>query len=112
MPSKWVIHTVGPVWHGGGRGEAEKLASCYRNSLALALENGCRSVAFPCISTGVYGYPVKAAAEVAVGAVREFFAHAEARRRGEGEGEMAVFFCCFSERDAAVYRRLLGEEGA
>ncbi|MBR6023304.1 MAG: O-acetyl-ADP-ribose deacetylase [Kiritimatiellae bacterium] len=103
LPSKWVIHTVGPVWHGGGRGEAEKLASCYRNSLALALENGCRSVAFPCISTGVYGYPVEAAAEVAVGAVREFLAR--------GEEEMEVVFCCFSERDASVYRRLLGEEG-
>lgn len=108
LPSKWVIHTVGPVWHGGGRGEAEKLASCYRNSLALALENGCRRVAFPCISTGVYGYPVEAAAEVAVGAVKAFLARAEARRHGE----MEVVFCCFSERDRAVYEKLLGEEGA
>ena len=102
LKAKWVIHTVGPVWHGGGRGEAEKLAACYRNSLALATENGCRSVAFPCISTGVYGYPVEAAAEVAVREAREFLRHSE----------MEVVFCCFSERDRRVYERLLGEGGA
>ena len=65
LPAKFVIHTVGPVYRDGRHGEPEKLAACYRNSLALALENGCRSVAFPCISTGVYGYPIRDAAEIA-----------------------------------------------
>jgi O-acetyl-ADP-ribose deacetylase (regulator of RNase III) len=101
LRAKWVIHTVGPVWHGGGRGEAEKLAECYRNSLELAAENGCRSVAFPCISAGVYGYPVEAAAEVAVRAVREFLA---------AHPEMEVVFCCFSGRDTEVYRMVVGRE--
>ena len=100
LKAKWVIHTVGPVWRGGGRGEAELLASCYRNSLALAAERGCRSVAFPCISTGVYGYPFEAAAEIAVRVAREFLA-----KRPETE----VVFCCFKEGDAAFYRKLLGE---
>jgi O-acetyl-ADP-ribose deacetylase (regulator of RNase III) len=99
LPAKFVVHTVGPVWCGGTRGEAEKLAACYRNSLALAAANGCRSVAFPCISTGVYGYPVGEAAEIAVREVKAFLARAE----------MDVTFCCFSARDAAVYGRLLGE---
>jgi O-acetyl-ADP-ribose deacetylase (regulator of RNase III) len=72
LPAKFVIHTVGPVWNGGHRGEAEKLANCYRNSLQLAVENGCKTVAFPCISTGVYGYPIAAAAKVAVVAVKTF----------------------------------------
>lgn len=72
LPCEYVIHTVGPVWYGGKRGEAELLASCYRNSLELARENGIRTVAFPSISTGVYGYPVKQAAEVAVAAVKAY----------------------------------------
>lgn len=72
LPAGHVIHTVGPIWHGGDRGEATRLASCYHNSLALAQERGFRSVAFPSISTGVYGYPVAKAAAVALGAVREF----------------------------------------
>lgn len=99
LPARFVIHTVGPVWRGGGRGEPEKLAACYRNSLALAEGNGCRSVAFPCISTGVYGYPAEAAAEIAVGTVRKFAARAE----------LAVVFCCFSERDRRLYEMLVGE---
>jgi O-acetyl-ADP-ribose deacetylase len=70
LPARWVIHTVGPVWRGGGEGEAELLASCHRRSLEVARELGARSVAFPAISTGVYGYPVELAADVAVGAVR------------------------------------------
>lgn len=72
LPCKYVIHTVGPIWHGGNRGEAEKLASCYYNSLKVALDNGIRSVAFPSISTGVYGYPVVEAAKVAVNTVQRF----------------------------------------
>ena len=73
LPCDYVIHTVGPVWRGGSNGEPEKLASCYFNSLKVAVENGIRSVAFPSISTGVYGYPVEKAAREAVGAVRRFF---------------------------------------
>lgn len=101
LPAKYVIHTAGPVWRGGGRGEAEKLASCYRNSLALAAEKGCRSMAFPCISTGVYGYPSEEAAAIAVEETRKFL--------GGGRGGMEVVFCCFSERDRRLYGRLLGE---
>ena len=71
LPCDYVIHTVGPVWHGGNHGEAELLAGCYRHSLELAMEHGIRSVAFPSISTGVYSYPVQQAAEIAVGTVRE-----------------------------------------
>ena len=65
LPAKFVIHTVGPVYRDGQHGEPEKRSGCYRNSLAVAIENGCRSVAFPCISTGVYGYPIRDAAEIA-----------------------------------------------
>ena len=72
MPSKWVIHTVGPVWQGGGRGEEKLLASCYRNSLKKALELGAKSVAFPSISTGIYGYPFDDACKVALKAIKEF----------------------------------------
>ena len=70
LPARWVIHTVGPVWHGGDRGEAELLASCYRNSLAEADAVGAQSIAFPAISTGVYGYPKEAAATIAVDTLR------------------------------------------
>lgn len=66
LPARWVVHTVGPVWHGGSYGEAERLAACYENSLTLAASLGARSIAFPAISCGVYGYPVAAAAEIAV----------------------------------------------
>ena len=127
LPAKFVIHTVGPVYRDGQHGEPEKLAACYRNSLALAAENGCKSIAFPCISTGIYGYPIEDAAKIAARAVRKFLFPAEtrcaraagvglpersepegpqgaARRRG---GEIEVIFCCFSARDAAVYGSLL-----
>ena len=72
LPSKFVIHTVGPVWHGGTSGEAEYLSNCYENSLIIAMENGLRTVAFPSISTGVFGYPIELAADVAVGTVVSF----------------------------------------
>lgn len=79
LPCQYVIHTVGPVWYGGKRGEAELLAACYRNSLELARENGIRTIAFPSISTGVYGYPVEQAAEVAMAAVKAYLrAHPDA----------------------------------
>lgn len=98
LAAKYVIHAVGPVWHGGERGEPEKLASCYRRSLELAREKGLRSVAFPCISTGVYGYPRREAAEIAVSTARKFLA---------GGGAMEITFCCFSESDLEIYEELL-----
>jgi O-acetyl-ADP-ribose deacetylase len=98
LPARWVIHTVGPVWHGGGHGEARLLRSCYQTSFALALDNGVRSIAFPCISTGVYGYPKDQAAGIALAAMR---AHVDRFER--------IIACCFSEADAAMYRRLLAE---
>ena len=100
--AKYVIHTVGPVYRDGQHGEPEKLAACYRNSLALATENGCKSIAFPCISTGVFGYPIEEAAKIAVREVREFLA----AKSAEG---MEVTFCCFSERDKTVYEQVLEE---
>ena len=101
LPARYVIHTVGPVWHGGDRGEPELLASCYRNSLTLALELGCRTVAFPAISTGVYHYPPEQAAEIAVRTVEQF-------QREHPEGP-EVLFVCFNETARSAYRRLLGE---
>jgi O-acetyl-ADP-ribose deacetylase (regulator of RNase III) len=100
LPARHVIHTVGPVWRGGRAGEPGLLAACYRNALALAAAHGLGSVAFPCISTGVYGYPPDLAARVAVAAVREALA--------EGGPVRAVIFCCFAAGDLALYRELLG----
>ncbi|MFZ2491347.1 MAG: O-acetyl-ADP-ribose deacetylase [Thermoanaerobaculia bacterium] len=99
LRARFVIHTVGPVWRGGTRGEPELLASCYRRSLEVAEANRIETIAFPGISTGVYGYPVDAAARVAVDAVRDAV-------RGTS-GIREVVFCCFSDADLAVYRRLL-----
>ena len=104
LPAKFVIHTVGPVYRDGQHGEPEKLAACYRNSLALAAENGCKSIAFPCISTGVYGYPIEDAAKIAVREVREFLSRAETQSRRE---EIEVIFCCFSGGDVKVYRAIV-----
>lgn len=98
LPARHVIHTVGPIWHGGRRGEPERLAACYRNCLALAEQHRLSSLAFPAISTGVYGYPPQAAAEVAVGSVE---AH-------EGEHVTLVRFVCFDAATFEIYRRLLG----
>ena len=96
LKAKHVIHAVGPVWRGGGEGEPELLASCYRRSLELAARHGVRSIAFPAISTGVYGYPKEAAAQIAVQTVGAF-------EGGPGE----VIFCCFSAEDAKRYEELL-----
>ena len=143
LPAKFVIHTVGPVYRDGQHGEPEKLAACYRNSLALAAENGCKSIAFPCIATGIYGYPKEEAAKIAVREVGDYLTQScreaevaesgqngrtrspvspersEPRKRSlevcapQARGAVAprppieVVFCCFAERDAAVYKKLI-----
>ena len=99
LPCRFVIHTPGPVWHGGNRGEAELLGACYRNSLRLAAKNGCASIAFPAISTGVYRYPKREAAQIAVETVRAWDETLPER----------VVFCCFSAEDLAIYRQAAGE---
>ncbi|WP_119963964.1 O-acetyl-ADP-ribose deacetylase [Simplicispira lacusdiani] len=100
LPARHVIHTVGPVWRGGGHGEPALLASCYRRSIALAVAHGAATLAFPCISTGVYGYPFEPAARVAVATVRDALAADTPLRE--------VIFCCFSAHDLAVYEAVLG----
>ena len=99
LPCRFVIHTPGPVWHGGNRGEAELLGACYRNSLRLAAKNGCASIAFPAISTGVYRYPKREAAQIAVETVRAWDETLPER----------VVFCCFSAEDLVIYRQASGE---
>ena len=99
LPAKYVIHAVGPVWHGGTKREPELLASCYRRSLELAASHAIASLAFPSISTGVYGYPIEAATVVAVRSVAAFLVAHEAPR--------VVTFCCFSARDAEIYERVV-----
>jgi O-acetyl-ADP-ribose deacetylase (regulator of RNase III) len=100
LPAKHVIHTVGPVWHGGSRGESELLASCYRSSLALAREHGLLSIAFPAISTGVYGYPKEEAARIAVGTINEYLK----------KNDMEVVLVAFGDTDEHLYRKLICEE--
>ena len=115
LPAKHIIHTVGPAWIDGTHGELRTLAACYRNSLALAAENGCTSIAFPCISTGIYGYPKEAAAQIAVREVEQFLT--QRRREAEVAEEksgravaprppMEIIFCCFSESDRRLYESL------
>jgi O-acetyl-ADP-ribose deacetylase len=99
LPARHVIHTVGPVWQGGGAGEPELLESCYRRALDIAAVHGLRSIAFPCISTGVYDFPKEAAAQIAVGTVRKFGDRATSLDE--------VSFCCFSAGDLAIYEELL-----
>jgi len=101
LPARYVIHTVGPVWRGGKNSEAELLASCYRRSLELAAANGIKSVAFPAISTGVYGYPAELAAPVAVSTVKAVLTELPPINE--------VLFCCYSEEDLTIYRSLLGK---
>ena len=101
LPAKWVIHTVGPVWRGGNAGEPALLASCYRESLALARRNGVRRIAFPSISTGVFGYPKEAAARIAVASMREFESRFD-----------EIIACCFSASDQGLYEKILAEPPA
>jgi O-acetyl-ADP-ribose deacetylase (regulator of RNase III) len=99
LPARFVVHTVGPVWHGGTQNEANLLASCYRESLSLVSAQQLTSIAFPCISTGVYGYPPQQASDVAIAAVRDFLRSPCSLQE--------VIFCCFSESDLALYQSAL-----
>lgn len=99
LPARYVIHTVGPVWQGGGQGEPELLASCYRRSLEIAAAHDIASLAFPSISTGIYGYPIEQAAALAVDTVRTTLTGLPTIQE--------VIFCCFSQRDLAIYQALL-----
>jgi O-acetyl-ADP-ribose deacetylase len=102
LPSRFVIHTVGPVWHEGKQNEAKLLASCYRESLSIAATQQLSSIAFPCISTGIYGYPPEQAVEVAIAAVCEFL-HASNSLRD-------VIFCCYLASDLALYQAALARQ--
>jgi len=99
LPARFVIHTVGPIWRGGKHGESEKLANCYRNSLQLAVENGIKTIAFPAISCGAYGYPIQEAAQIALGTTREFLATEERIEK--------VIFVLWGEEIYEIYRELL-----
>jgi O-acetyl-ADP-ribose deacetylase (regulator of RNase III) len=101
LRARHIIHTVGPIYDGGGYGEAELLASCYRESLRLATEAGLESIAFPCISTGIFGYPKDEACGIAVSVVDEWLA--------TNTTPKVVTFCCFSSEDAELYRRRLAK---
>ena len=103
LPAKYVIHTVGPVYGGGGEGEAELLASCYRRSLQLAAAKGLASIAFPAVSTGVYGYPRTEAAQIAVAEVSNFLAGAQVPG--------TVIFCVFDQETYTIYESLLASVG-
>ena len=96
LPAKWVIHTVGPIWRGGNKNEGQLLASCYRNSLHAAVDLGAKTVAFPSISTGAYGFPLKRATEIALGETREFLKGDETLEK--------VIFVCFGERALNTYK--------
>jgi O-acetyl-ADP-ribose deacetylase len=96
LPARWVIHTVGPVWRGGRRNEERFLADCYRNSFQVAVKKGAQTVAFPAISTGVYGFPLKKATQIAMGETKRFLE--------ENEGLDQVIFVCFSEEALGTYQ--------
>lgn len=104
LPAKFVIHTVGPVWFGGHHSEAVKLAEAYQNSLLLAQEHGIRSIAFPCISTGVYRFPADLAAETALAILKKTLPQCPSVEK--------IVFCCYSPQDAERYRTLLERDGA
>ena len=99
LPASYIIHTVGPVWNGGNKQEAELLASCYRKSLQIARQNKIDSLAFPCISTGIYGYPKKLAAEIAVRTCKQ-----------ERDNFIKIIFCCFGREDREIYQNILSKD--
>ena len=99
LPARFVIHTVGPVWHGGNEGEAETLAMCYRNCLRVALQHGIKTIAFPSISTGAYGFPVELASKIAVREVKSFLARNESVEK--------VVYVCFNQEAYDCYLELL-----
>jgi O-acetyl-ADP-ribose deacetylase len=103
LPAKYVIHTVGPVWSGGKKGEPQKLSNCYRNSLQLAADHSCKSVAFPAISTGVYGYPAREAAKIAVETVMDFLQKDDKIEK--------VVFICFNEENYNFVKEQLNQKG-
>lgn len=96
LAASWIIHTVGPVWQGGKQGESELLKSCYVNSFELAIENSLKEIAFPAISTGIYGYPIEAATSIAINTMKQY----------EDKFERTIA-CCFSSEDSEVYQQLL-----
>ncbi|MEZ4619982.1 MAG: O-acetyl-ADP-ribose deacetylase [Caldilineaceae bacterium] len=102
LPAQYVIHTVGPIWRGGGSNEAALLAACYRRSLEIATEHALQTIAFPSISTGIYGYPIEQAADIAVTTVRHVVA--------EPTTLTEIIFCCFSRSDLGIYQRLLAQD--
>ena len=99
LAAKWIIHTVGPVWNGGEKNEYDLLTSCYRNSLELCREHDIRSVAFPCISTGIFGFPKELAAQIAVKTCAEV-----------AKEDLEITFCCYSQHDLTIYENLLHHE--
>ena len=101
LPAKYVIHTVGPVWRDGSHGEPELLASCYRRCLEIATAHDLSSIAFPAISTGVYRYPPEEAAQIAVATANKFIEQPTSLRE--------IVFCCYSDRDYAIYAKILGD---
>ena len=99
LPASYIIHTVGPVWNGGEKQEAQLLASCYRRSIQIAEENNFNSLAFPCISTGIYGYPKQLAAEIAVEICKQ-----------ERNNSLKIIFCCFGQEDYEIYQNILSKD--
>ena len=100
LPAKFVIHTVGPVWHGGNNDEADLLASCYHRSLEIAVKHNVASIAFPCISTGIYHFPKERAADITLKTVSAFLSKISSIEK--------IIFCCFSKKDHDLYQELLG----
>lgn len=101
LPCKKIIHTVGPVWHSGNQGEDELLASCYRTSLDIAAQHGLKSIAFPCISTGVYHFPKQRAAQIAINVIKGYIT------QNKFKGDVTI--CCFCTEDADIYKALLAD---
>jgi O-acetyl-ADP-ribose deacetylase len=100
LPAKYVIHTVGPVWNGGHKGEPELLAGCYRNSLQLAVAHGVKTIAFPNISTGIYGFPKQEAAIIAIKEVQQFLEN--------DNSVQEIIFVCFDDENYSLYKRIIG----